>query len=61
MNALIDDRLTPALLFLAGWSLRWGVLIAAAAVALAVWRPRRVAAGAWLRDSAKSLEMRPAA
>src|SRR5262245_34702120 len=43
MNALIDDCLTPALLGLADWSLRWGVVIAVLAAILAVWRPRRVA------------------
>jgi protocatechuate 3,4-dioxygenase beta subunit len=43
MSDFIDTHLTPALLLLADWSLRWGVVIAA--LALVLWRcpPRQVA------------------
>jgi beta-lactamase regulating signal transducer with metallopeptidase domain/protocatechuate 3,4-dioxygenase beta subunit len=43
MNELIDTRLTPLLLLVADWSLRWAVILAALAVVLTVWPPRRSA------------------
>src|SRR5262245_10504361 len=42
MNDFIDVRLTPVLLLLADWSLRWGLVLTVLAIAFAVRPPRRV-------------------
>jgi hypothetical protein len=43
MNHLIDGWLTPALLGLADWSMRWGLIIGLLAVTLALVPLRRPA------------------
>ncbi|HEY7314861.1 MAG TPA: M56 family metallopeptidase [Gemmataceae bacterium] len=43
MIELIDTRLTPLLLLLADWSLRWGVVLVVLAAMLKLWPPRRPA------------------
>jgi beta-lactamase regulating signal transducer with metallopeptidase domain/protocatechuate 3,4-dioxygenase beta subunit len=43
VNELTDNLLSPSLLLLADWSLRWGVVIAVLGAGLAVRPPRRVA------------------
>src|SRR5262249_60480190 len=48
MSDLIDGALTPLLLFLGDWSLRWAVLIAVLALWLRVCRPRNAGGAALL-------------
>src|SRR5262249_10998883 len=43
MNELTDSVVTPVLLFLSGWSLRWAVLILLIGFGMVVLRPRPVA------------------
>ena len=43
MNDLADSTFTPALLFLADWSLRWGAITGVLLLGLAVRPPRRPA------------------
>ena len=43
MSEATDAQLTRLALFLAEWSLRWGIVIAVLGIGLALWRPRRAA------------------
>ncbi len=43
MIEFTDTYVTPALLHLGDWSLRWGAVIALLGINLALWRPRRIA------------------